>query len=240
MITQCLPSSFTLSRKVLSFNDGKTKIKMLLAYSPIQPLSLEDTEAGRLHFYERGETIPLVTEGVWQVYRGVAQLSQLSPQGEEILLGWAQPGTFFGSWLTCVDSYQVKGLSDLYLKWHSVEELTNSAKLSQMAFTQLTRRMRQTEALLAISGLKRVEDRLQALLTLLKQELGETTEIGTRIKVRLTHQNLAGAIGTTRVTVTRLLGEFQRQEWLSFDSDRHIIITSNKFDGSIKSDLILN
>ncbi|MEL4896550.1 Crp/Fnr family transcriptional regulator [Crocosphaera sp. Alani8] len=208
---------------------------MLLAYNPTQPLLLEETEDGRLHFYERGETIPLVGGGVWQVYRGVAQLSQLSPQGDEILLGWAQPGTFFGSWLTFVDSYQVKGLSGLYLKWYGIEDLNNSAELSQMAFTQLARRMRQTEALLAISGLKRVEDRLQQLLHLLEQELGETVEKGTRIKVRLTHQNLANAIATTRVTVTRLLGEFQRQGWLCFDSNRHIIITSVKLDSAPKS-----
>ncbi|MDJ0844162.1 Crp/Fnr family transcriptional regulator [Crocosphaera sp.] len=213
---------------------------MLLAHNPNHPLSLEDTEEGRLHFYERSETIPLITEGIWQVYRGIAQLSQLSPQGEEILLGWAQPGTFFGSCLTYIDSYQVKGLSDLYLKWHSLEEVNNSTDLSQMAFQQLTRRMRQTEALLAIAGLKRVEDRLQQLLYLLQQELGETTEVGIRIKVRLTHQNLAGAIGTTRVTVTRLLGEFQRQGWLSFDSDRHIIITSVNCDTQVKSNLIFN
>ncbi|MDJ0597267.1 MAG: Crp/Fnr family transcriptional regulator [Crocosphaera sp.] len=213
---------------------------MLLAYNPTQPLNLEDTEGGRLHFYERGEAVPLVTEGVWQVYRGIAQLSQLSPHGEEILLGWAQPGTFFGSCLTAIESYQVKGLSDLYLKWHCLEDLTNSPELSQMAFSQLARRMRQTEALLAIAGLKRVEDRLQQLLCLLQQELGETIEAGTRIQVRLTHQNLAGTIGTTRVTVTRLLGEFQRQGWLSFDSDRHIIITSVKFNSHLKSDIIFN
>ncbi|MDJ0659784.1 MAG: Crp/Fnr family transcriptional regulator [Crocosphaera sp.] len=213
---------------------------MLLAHNPIHPLSLEDTEGGRLHFYERSETIPLVTEGIWQVYRGIAQLSQLSPQGEEILLGWAQPGTFFGSCLTYINSYQVKGLSDLYLKWHSLDDVTNSTELSQMAFQQLARRMRQTEALLAIAGLKRVEDRLQQLLCLLQQELGETTEAGTRIKVRLTHQNLAGTIGTTRVTVTRLLGEFQRQGWLSFDSDRHIIITAAKCEPYVKSNLMFN
>ena len=109
-----------------------------------------------------------------------------------------------------------------------------------MAFSQLARRMRQTEALLAISGLKRVEDRLQQLLYLLQQELGESTKEGTRIKVRLTHQNLANAIATTRVTVTRLLGEFQRQGWLGFDSDRHIIITSVKFHSYSKSDANFN
>ncbi len=213
---------------------------MVLASNLTQPLSLEDADRGILHFYERGETIPLVTEGIWQIYRGIAQLSHLSPQGEEILLGWAQPATFFGSWLTSVASYQVKGLSDLYLKWHPIEEVANSPELSQMAFTQLARRMRQTEALLAIAGLKRVEDRLQQLLYLLEKELGEVSHNQTRLQVRLTHQNLAGAIGTTRVTVTRLLGEFQRQGWLSFDSDRHMIIARVESDDNFKSYIDLN
>ncbi|MGB5772028.1 MAG: Crp/Fnr family transcriptional regulator, partial [Crocosphaera sp.] len=136
-----------------------------------------------------------------------------------------------------MESYQVKGLSDLYLKWHPLEEVKTSPELSQMAFTQLVRRMRQTEALLAIAGLKLVEDRLQQLLHLLQQELGETREEGTRLKVRLTHQNLAATIGTTRVTVTRLLGEFQRQGWLSFDSDRHIIITNIDSNSNFKTNV---
>ncbi|MEA5512198.1 Crp/Fnr family transcriptional regulator [Crocosphaera sp. UHCC 0190] len=199
---------------------------MLLAYNPTQPLSPHEvTEGGRLHFYDRSENIPLVSDGIWQVYRGIVQLSQLSPQGEEILLGWAQPSTLFGSWLTHMESYQAKALSEVYLKWYPVDEIQTSSQLSQMALTQLVRRMRQTEALLAIAGLKRVEDRLQQLLYLLKQELGEPVKEGTRFGVRLTHQNLASAIGTTRVTVTRLLGDFQRQGWLRFDGDRHIIIS---------------
>lgn len=198
---------------------------MLLTDHLTHPLlSRESTEEGRLHFYERGEAIPLVSEGVWQVYRGVAQLSQLSHQGEEILLGWAQTSTFFGLWLTHLESYQAKALSDVYLKWYPLTEINESSALAQMMLNQLARRMRQTEALLAIAGLKRVEERLQKLLDLLKQEMGETLPQGTRLSVRLTHQNLASAIGTTRVTVTRLLGEFQRQGWVSFDSERHLII----------------
>jgi CRP-like cAMP-binding protein len=89
---------------------------------------------------------------------------------------------------------------------------------------QTIRRQQQTESLLAIAGLKRVEERLQQLLQLLKREMGEPIAQGSRLKIRLTHQNLANAIGTTRVTVTRLLGEFQRQGAVSSDCDRHLII----------------
>ncbi|HAC66067.1 MAG TPA: hypothetical protein DCF68_21675 [Cyanothece sp. UBA12306] len=196
---------------------------MLLTYDPIQPPSSQEGHGERrLHFYDRGEEIPLVSEGVWQVYRGIAQLSQLTPQGDDILLGWAQPSTFFGLWLTYIETYQAKALSEVYLKWYPLTEIETSPQLAQQVLSKVVQRMRQTEALLAIAGLKRVEDRLQQLLSLLKQEMGEPIEEGTRLKVRLTHQNLASAIGTTRVTITRLLGEFQRQGWLIIDSDRHI------------------
>jgi len=38
---------------------------------------------------------------------------------------------------------------------------------------------------------------------------------------------LANAIGTTRVTITRLLGDFQAQGQICFDCDRHLIICFN-------------
>ncbi|WP_013323072.1 Crp/Fnr family transcriptional regulator [Gloeothece verrucosa] len=198
---------------------------MLLTENATQFLAKDQLSDGRrLHYYDKGDNIPLVEEGVWQVYRGVAQLSQICTSGEEVLLGWVQPFTFFGLWLTHIESYQVKALSDLYLRWYALNEIENTPQLSQVMLNQLARRMRQTEALLAIAGLKRVEERLQQLLILLKQELGQPGDKGTRIGVRLTHQNIANAIGTTRVTVTRLLGDFQRQGIITLDSERHFII----------------
>jgi hypothetical protein len=47
---------------------------MLLTYNPAPTPSQDKyTEGRRLHFYDRGEEIPLAEEGVWQVYRGIAQ-----------------------------------------------------------------------------------------------------------------------------------------------------------------------
>jgi cAMP-binding proteins - catabolite gene activator and regulatory subunit of cAMP-dependent protein kinases len=47
---------------------------------------------------------------------------------------------------------------------------------------------------------------------------------GTRLNVRLTHQDIAAAIGTTRVTVTRLLGKLKHQGCLSRDKSHHLIL----------------
>ena len=68
------------------------------------------------------------------------------------------------------------------------------------------------------------EDRLWQLLLLLKEEIGQSVVNGTRLALRFTHQSLAKFICTTRVTVTRILGDFQSRELISIDSDRHIII----------------
>jgi len=78
--------------------------------------------------------------------------------------------------------------------------------------------------MLAMVGCRRVEDRLRQLLLLLQMEVGQPVTGGTRLSVRLTHQHLASAIGTTRVTVTRLLGQLREEGRLLIDESRHIIL----------------
>ncbi|MGK7915241.1 MAG: Crp/Fnr family transcriptional regulator [Prochloraceae cyanobacterium] len=183
----------------------------------------------RLHFFEKGQEIPNLTGGVWQVYRGTVELSMLHSNEKKVLLGWAYPLTFFGSWLTYTEAYQGKAISDVYLKWYYLTEIEASAQLAKTMLTQMARRMRQTEALLAIAGMRRVEDRLQQLFVLLKHEIGEPVPGGTKLKIRLTHQSIANTIGSSRATVTRLFSLFQRNGSISFDSDRQIILLDDHF-----------
>jgi CRP-like cAMP-binding protein len=186
-------------------------------------------EGRRLHFYAKGEEIPLVSQGVWQVCQGLVQLSTLCQNGEEVWLGWAEPLTFFGQWFSLLRSYQAIALCDVQLTWFSLAEINASPRLSQLVLPQLVRRIQQTEALLAISGQRRVEDRLQHLLMLMKQQIGQPVAGGTRIQMRITHQNLANAIGTTRVTVTRLLSKLKSEGLITIDRDRHIILREDSF-----------
>lgn len=203
---------------------------MLQAPRVIQDLDQHELKEGRrLHFYAKGDQIPLVSQGVWQVCEGLVQLSTLCHNGEEVWLGWAEPSTFFGQWFSLLQSYQAIALSDVHLMWFSQTEINASPRLAQMILPQIVRRMRQTEAMLAITGQRRVEDRLQQLLVLMKREIGESVPEGTRLRVRLTHQNLANAIGTTRVTVTRLLSKLKSEGAISLDSDRHIILKPDSF-----------
>ena len=186
-------------------------------------------EGRRLHFYAKGDKIPLVSQGVWQVCQGLVQLNTICQNGEEVWLGWAESSTFFGQWFSLLRSYEAIALCDVQLIWFSLAEINASPRLSQIVLPQLVRRIQQTEALLAISGQRRVEDRLQQLLMLMKQQLGQPVAGGTRIEMRITHQNLANAIGTTRVTVTRLLSKLKSEGLITIDRDRHIILREDSF-----------
>ena len=184
-------------------------------------LSIHDNPRN-LHLYERGEDIPLRSQSIWYVNRGVVQLFQLNFQGEETVLGWGVEGSFFGLDFTALETFQVRALSDVYLQCYSMAEVEHNLLLTQRVLSHLQLRIQQTEKLLAIAGLKTVESRLKELLVLLTQHLGEDKNSTIRIRVRLTHQTLADVINTTRVTITRIMGYLQKQNLISVDEYHHI------------------
>jgi CRP-like cAMP-binding protein len=177
-----------------------------------------------LQFYEKGEDISLLELGLWQVYRGVVQLSRINSHGKEIIVGWASNNSAFGNWLDILPVYRAQALSDVYIKWYSPQEIARSPRLARVLLGQLSERLIKSEQFLTITAIKRIEERLWEMLLMLKEDLGQVVADGTRLKVRFTHQNLADAISTTRVTVTRILGDLQDRDWISIDLDRHIII----------------
>lgn len=178
-----------------------------------------------LHSYSKGELIPLSPCCLWVVAQGVVKLNTMSEMGDEVLMGLAGPSMPFGSTLTSLPTYQATALSEtVKLVSFSPAEISACAYLSQTLLPQISQRLRQTELLLAISGKRQVKERLHHLLQLLKQEIGVPVAQGARLSVRLTHQDLADACCTTRVTITRLLGQLQKQGIITFDAKHHLMI----------------
>jgi CRP-like cAMP-binding protein len=190
----------------------------------LQHLSLVDHGA-QLKTFRRGQTIPLNPDRIWIVRQGMVHLDTLYPSGDEALIGFAFEGMPFGASMTKVDPYTAVALTDVLLLGLTIEQIQRHPALSEMMCQQSQHRLRQTEALLSMLGYRRIEDRLRQFLILLAGEIGETTGVGIKIGVRLTHQLIANATGTTRVTITRILGELQREGWLVFDKQHHIILS---------------
>jgi CRP-like cAMP-binding protein len=53
---------------------------------------------------------------------------------------------------------------------------------------------------------------------------GQACEGGTRIGLRLTHQELASSLGTTRVTITRFIGQLRDEGWLLMEPGRFLVV----------------
>lgn len=194
-------------------------------------------EEKTLHPFDSGQSVDLNPQDIWIVARGIIQLGTLYDTGDEALLGLACSSMPFGLPLTSIRPYHATALTHVDLIKVTMDEIQASPVLAQSLFHHLSRRLSQSEAMLAMAGYRRVEDRLKHLLLLLRQEIGQVTSKGTRFSIRLTHQQLANAIGTTRVTITRLLNMLRQQEWLTFDRHRHIVLLNNANESSYLSGL---
>jgi len=177
-----------------------------------------------IHKHSKGETIPLNPLVIWYVCQGLVKLSTYSETGEELLIGLATAGMVFGSSLTSLNIYQATALSDVELVSIYASEIAASPNLSHTLLPKINQRLQQTESFLVICGKRRVQERLQHLLQLLKREVGETVPEGTRLSVRFTHEDIASACCTTRVTITRLMGNLQEEGVITFDLKKHIIL----------------
>jgi CRP-like cAMP-binding protein len=59
---------------------------------------------------------------------------------------------------------------------------------------------------------------------MLANDYGIMTPDGIRINVRLTQQDIANALSTTRVTVTRVIGQLKKEGWLKSSPQRYFVI----------------
>ena len=173
--------------------------------------------------YSAGRNIPLQHEDLQIVYRGVVQLHTIHADGGETIVGLCGPSMAFGKVITSVDPYWATALTNVDLLPLSMGEIESSPALMAGIFPQIVRRLQQAEAWLAISGRRLVADRLRHVLRQLAQDFGHVEPSGVRIKLRLTHHQIATIIGTTRVTVTRLLRDFKEEGWLKIQQRQLIL-----------------
>jgi CRP/FNR family transcriptional regulator, global nitrogen regulator len=78
-------------------------------------------------------------------------------------------------------------------------------------FSSLSERLRQSDALIESLLHREVSIRLATLLLNLGDRFGEEDGWGTLIGVRLTHQDLANMIASTREAISKVMSEFQRE-----------------------------
>ncbi len=84
----------------------------------------------------------------------------------------------------------------------------------------LSSRILQTEMMIETLAHRDMGSRLVSFLLILCRDFGSPSTDGVTIDLKLSHQAIAEAIGSTRVTVTRLLGDLRKQKMIAISKKR--------------------
>ncbi len=147
--------------------------------------------------------------------KGSVAVSHMTGEGKETILSILKEGDFFGEMAmldSSLRSASVKTLSDvevgLVTRADFLDLLGKNPSIGRSLVIALSERLRDANQQIAASAYQDIRSRLAALLLKLAEKFGETTPEGTRITQRLTNQEMASMVGTTRETVNRTLNKF--------------------------------
>ncbi|MCL1475830.1 Crp/Fnr family transcriptional regulator [Argonema antarcticum] len=150
------------------------------------------------------DLLPLQSDSLWKIERGVVRTLTCSEEGRSIVLGFWGPGDVVGKPLSRLDPYQIECLT-------SAEVSLLPSHLWYQVMDAWILHAQESEELLSIVHNRPVNLRLLQLLNWLARKFGREVEGGKLIELPLTHQALSEVICTTRVTVTRLLNQFEQE-----------------------------
>lgn len=155
--------------------------------------------------FNRRAQLPLQVDQLWRIESGIVRTFTWLEDGCLVTLGFWGTGDVLG-----------KALSRTTTPYHA--ECLTEVKITPLAPDQwhqetnaLIEHIRQSGELLEILHCSQTEVSLLRALNWLAKRFGQDNQTGRRIDFRLTHQELAELIGATRVTVTRMLNDFEKR-----------------------------
>ena len=164
--------------------------------------------------YQIRERILLNAESTLEVEAGIVALTVIHADGTEVLLGLYGPGQLLAGHpedACCIQLYAHTKAAVRIQPW------TEAVRRHPDFADRLRDRLRLMEAWAAMQARPQIEQRLLGILSLLAEQFGRPVPKGVRIEVKITQSQLASAVGATRTTVTRLLGDLRRRGLLLYD-----------------------
>ena len=158
--------------------------------------------------------------GIFILCSGRAKLTTSSTEGKTLIVKIAEPGEVLGASATILGKpYEVSAETiepsqlnfvkrDDFLKY-----LNTHSEACLHTAQQLSEKYHSAQREIRSLGLSQTtSEKLARLLLDWCNRGGEQTTKGIRLKVLLTHEEIAQMIGTTRETVTRLLSDFKKKK----------------------------
>ncbi|MGF1588473.1 MAG: Crp/Fnr family transcriptional regulator [Pleurocapsa sp.] len=156
-----------------------------------------------LLFYP-GDELPQRKNHLWLIVSGVVKSYTISEEGASITLGFWGAEDLVGASLSRVVPHTLKCMSE-------VEAIAIDQAQWETVSKNLLYHAQQTQQLMYILRSTRIAKRLWLLLKWMAGKFGRKIKQGKLIDFKLTHQELADVVGTTRITVTKTLNQFERE-----------------------------
>jgi CRP/FNR family transcriptional regulator, cyclic AMP receptor protein len=197
-------------------------------------------QSSQMREYARGEVIQYSkppADVIQFVKMGRVKISTFSPDGKEQVLALLDPGDLFGELAPAQLPAPVRAEAFDRAIVCSIERtlfeeiVRNTPDVALKVIHALARRLRAAEQEIEDLALRDVPARLASLLLRLAEGYGEEHERGVRLSFRLTHQDLAHMIGSTRETVTMTMNRFRDDGLISVDRRTLIILDRERLGG---------
>jgi len=177
--------------------------------------------------YERGQHVfqcGAPGRNVYVLESGRAKIYKLADSGKEVILWFCFPGEIFGlAEAPRGTMRQVYAQACARVRVHVISRddfsayLASHPKTAMQVIDLLSCRMRVLGDMLLNLVSDDVGSRIIKLLIRLAAHYGRRTEESIDLELPLTHQEMADMVGTTRQTVTTVLGELRRRGLLSME-----------------------
>ena len=177
---------------------------------------------------EPGEKFYVVVSGSVAVVRDAGE-------GRETILSILSTNDFFGEMSvfdTAVRSASIRTLTPAEVGVIDREDflalIDRSPRIGKLLVIALAERLRAANALIGATTSQDIRARLASLLVHLMEQFGEETPAGKRISLRLTNQEMANMIGTTRETVNRSLNRLWDEHVIDMRTANVVVVDEPK------------
>lgn len=173
-----------------------------------------------------------VDEGdvVFLLASGRAKICHLTPEGKQSILAFIEAGELFGElalldegprdeYAEAIEASTVVMIPAAALQEAMEQQPQLSLGVTKMIGLRRRRIEQRLKNLLFVSN----RERLTHLLIELAEDYGVREDGGVRLRIQLSHQDLANVIGSTRETVTVVLGEMQSEGLITIGRRRIVI-----------------
>jgi CRP/FNR family transcriptional regulator len=180
--------------------------------------------------------------GVYVICSGRVKLSTTSRDGKTLILRIAEPGEVLGLHATVSGKpYELTAETlqpcqlDFIRREDFLRFLQRHADACLNAAQHLSRNCQSAYEMIRSLGLSHSVSEKLARLLLEWSGDGDVTKEGIRIKISLTHEEIAQLIGTSRETVTRTLGEFRQKRLAQLRGSTLVILNKPALEHMIET-----